>query len=316
MNKILFTYEDLIRLLQHENPIFKGNKKVEIVEFKSIRDAGEHSISFIGEERNDKIKLAQKSNVGCVLIDYNFINELEELNPLTLYIAVESPRAAFVLLLSGTVERSWSGIHKTAVIHSEAIIGENVSIGANCVIGKSIIKNETVIHPNVTILDNVSIGSNVIIWSGSVIGADGFGYLRTENGIVNFPHIGGVIIEDDVHIGSNTCIDKGALGNTFIGRGVKVDNLVHIAHNVTIGENTFVIANTMIGGSTRVGNNSWIAPSSSLRDTINIGNNTTIGMGSVVTKNVKEDSIMAGSPARPIDEFIKINNVIKDFIKP
>ena len=310
MNKIILKYADLSRHLQYANPIFKGNEDVEIVEFKSIHDAQQSSISFIGEERKDKIELVKKSQAGCLLVDYRIINELEEQNLSTLYIGVESPREAFVLLLNDMIEHTYGGIHVTAVIHEDAIIGKNVAIGANCLIGKCIIKNETVIHPNVTILDNVSIGSNVIIWSGAVIGADGFGYVKTKSGMVNFPHIGGVIIDDYVHIGANTCIDKGTLGNTIIGKGSKIDNLVHIAHNVSIGENSFVIANAMIGGSTSIGENSWIAPSSSLRDSISVGNNTTIGMGAVVTKNVKGDSIMAGNPARSFDEFIKINKFL------
>ena len=112
---------------------------------------------------------------------------------------------------------------------------------------------------------------------------------------------GRVIIEDDVEIGTNTSIDRGTLGNTLIKTGVKIDNLVHIAHNVTIGKHTMIIANSLIGGSTIIGDHCWIAPSATIRDAVNVGDNVTIGMGAVVTKDIPSGEIWAGSPARRMD---------------
>ena len=169
------------------------------------------------------------------------------------------------------------------------------------------------IHGNIFIYDQVSIGSDVTIHSGTVVGADGFGYEKDENGeVFKFPHIGGVIIENDVEIGANTCIDKGSLGNTLIKRGAKIDNLVHIAHNVEIGENTFVIANAMVGGSTKIGDNAWIAPSVSLMNGISIGKDVTIGMSSLVTKAIPDGETYAGSPAKPLKEFLETQRKIKN----
>src|SRR5690606_230154 len=123
---------------------------------------------------------------------------------------------------------------------------------------------------------------NVTINAGTVIGAEGFGYQRNENGeFEKFPHIGGVIINDNVDVGSNTSIDRGALGNTIIGEGAKIDNLVHIAHNVKVGKHAAVIAHAMIGGSSVIGDYSWVAPNSAIRDQISIGNRVTVGLGAV-----------------------------------
>ena len=125
-----------------------------------------------------------------------------------------------------------------------------------------------------------------------------------------FPHIGGVVIEDDVEIGANACIDKGTLGDTIIRKGSKLDNFVHIAHNVTIGQHTAVIAHAMIGGSTVIGNYSWIAPSVVIRDGLNIGNNVLVGLGAVVTKNIPDNETWAGIPAMHLDKFLNIKKKI------
>jgi len=145
-----------------------------------------------------------------------------------------------------------------------------------------------------------------------VIGADGFGYQRNDKGeFEKFPHIGGVVIKDNVEIGSNTSIDRGALGNTIIEEGAKIDNLVHIAHNVKVGKHSAVIANSMIGGSTIIGDYSWVAPSVCMRDQISTGNNVTIGLGAVVLKSIPEGETWTGSPAKPLAEFLELQKKLK-----
>jgi UDP-3-O-[3-hydroxymyristoyl] glucosamine N-acyltransferase len=130
-------------------------------------------------------------------------------------------------------------------------------------------------------------------------GPDGFGYERKEDGtLVKFSHFGKVIINDNVDIGSNTCIDRGTINDTIIGEGSKVDNLVHIGHNVRIGKNCVIIAQSMIGGSTVIDDNVWISPSSVIRDGLRIGRHALIGMGSVVTKNIPANEIWIGTPAK------------------
>ncbi len=165
---------------------------------------------------------------------------------------------------------------------------------------------------NNVILDKTIIGNNVVINPGTVIGSEGFGYQRREDKkLEKFPHFGGVIIEDDVEIGSNTSIDRGTLKNTIIRKGSKIDNLVHIAHNVEIGEYCLIIANSMIGGSAKIKKYSWVAPSASILNGIEIGENSTIGMGAVVVKSVPNNQTWAGVPARPLEEFIRIQKKLK-----
>ena len=155
--------------------------------------------------------------------------------------------------------------------------------------------------PNGTVvLGNVKLGNNIMIGMGCVIGNHGFGFERREDGtLVRFPHFGGVIIEDDVEIGSNVCIDRGTFGNTVIGKGTKIDNLVHVAHNVQIGKNCLIVAHAMIAGGVKIGDNCWIS-SSYIRDGCGVGTGAFVGLGSVVVKDVPPNDVVAGVPARSI----------------
>jgi len=143
-------------------------------------------------------------------------------------------------------------------------------------------------------------GDNVIIGEYCSIGRDGYQYILDDitGKLIKFPHYGNVILEDDVEIGNNVCIARGALSNTILRKGVKVDNLVHIAHNVDVGENTQIIAQSIIAGSVKIGKNCWISPASSIKNQVTIGDNVLIGMGAVVLKNVESNSVMVGNPAK------------------
>ena len=277
-----------------------GDQKKSITKAKPILEADADSISFIEKTRKDKIELLNKSKAGIIIIDDSMKEESIKY-PEILFIVVENPRIVF----AGLIKKLFSpvietGIHSSVVIHPNAVIDQDVFIGPFTYIGKCTIKKNSIIYGHCHIYDNVVIGENVIINAGCSIGADGFGYfLNKSEELENFPHIGGVVIEDDVHIGANTCIDRGALGNTIIRKGAKIDNLVHIAHNVEIGRNSMIIADAMIGGSTKIGHNTWVAPSSVLRDAISIGDNVTIGMGAIITKNIPNGEIWAGNPGCP-----------------
>jgi UDP-3-O-[3-hydroxymyristoyl] glucosamine N-acyltransferase len=208
------------------------------------------------------------------------------------------------------------GIHPTAVISPSAKIAAGVYVGPLCSIGEAEVGEGTVIHSGVHIYDGVRIGKDVVIHSGTVIGADGFGYQRNERGeLEKFPHVGGVVIEDNVEIGANACIDRGSLGDTHICEGARIDNLVHVAHNVYIGKHSAVVADAMVGGGTRIGNGSWIAPSACLRDRIVIGEGATIGLGALVTKDVPKGTTVLGSPAREQDEYMRLLSVLRDLLK-
>lgn len=197
------------------------------------------------------------------------------------------------------------GVHATAIIDPSAQIHPSASIGAYCCIGADCsVGAGSVLYPHVILYNRVSMGARCRVNSGTVIGADGFGYERNEHGeLEKFPHLGGVLIGDDVEIGSNTSIDRGSLGNTVIGDRARIDNLVHVAHNVQIGEDAAVIALTMLGGSSKIGTQAWVAPGAVLMNQVKIGANGTVGLGAVVVKDVDDGQTVMGAPAQDSAEF-------------
>ena len=179
-------------------------------------------------------------------------------------------------------------IHPTCYVAESAILEEGVTIGAN-----SIIEHNVVIHKN------TCIGENCIIRANSVIGAQGFGFQQDFDGKwIRFPHLGAVMIGNNVEIGALNSVCVGSLGNTKIGSGVKTDNLVHIAHNCTIGDNSILTACAELSGGVSLGENVWIGPNSTITEKVTIGKNALVGIGSLVRKNVAAGTIVAGSPAK------------------
>ena len=177
-------------------------------------------------------------------------------------------------------------------IEGDVIIGSGVSIGKN-----SVIKRGSKIYPNVTIYDSVEIGANCIIHSGSVIGSDGLGFAKDKEKWVKIEHLGKVIIGDNVEIGSNTSVDRGSVGNTLIEDNVKIDNLVHLAHNVKIGSGTAIAANSAIAGSSSIGKNCTLAGCCAVVDNIDISDEVHITAMSLITKSIKEKGVYSsGTP--------------------
>ena len=305
----------MIKEFLPEHSVIGNGDLIVFKNIQSIDNADKDSLVFIAKERKDKNKLTSLTDAKVILIDS--INDMEEeIIREKIFIVVDDPKLIFSKIGNKffTKEINYS-VHPSAVIHSEAKISDKVYIGPYCIIGKGTIGEGTIIYGNVFIYDNFIIGKNVKIGPGTVIGAEGFGYNKDKNGIpVQFPHIGGVIIEDDVEIGSNTSIDRGALSDTIIKRGAKIDNLVHIAHNVCIGENAYVIANAMIGGSSKIGNNSYIAPSASIKDQLIIGNNSLVGMSASVLKNIPEGEIWTGAPAQPLEKIKLLNEKLANLL--
>ena len=222
------------------------------------------------------------------------------------YIISENPRLDYMKIVQKFFNREdlLLGIHPSAVIEEGASIGDNVLVGANCYIGKNvIIGSNTKIMPNVIIVGDVIVGKECYIKSGVVIGQPGFGFEKDENGIpVHFPHVGKVVIGDYVYIGANVAIDRATLESTVIENHVKIDNLVHIAHNVHIGEGSYIIACTILGGGVRIGKNCWIAPNVSIKQQLSVGDNALVGLGAVVLKDVDDNSTVVGNPAKVLNK--------------
>lgn len=290
---------DIIRFLEklEEEIEFFGNQQENIQGYSTIYKYRENTITWL---KNKEIYSKEKNNVNhiikLIVLPRDFQNTEKFLN----YIKTDNPhRVFFSIIEEFFTDKITYSTGKNNIISPSAIINEDVYIGHNCVIGENVeIGKGTRIYNNVTISNNVTIGENCIIKSGAVIGEEGLGYIKEKEGKYRrVPHLGSVAIGNNVDIGANTTIERGVMDNTIIEDGVKIDDLCQISHNVFIGENTMIIVNSSIYGSVKIGKNCWIS-SSIIRNQITLGDNVTVGMGSVVTKDVKDNSVVFGIPAK------------------
>ena len=296
----------------------------------NLNDAEATAITFAVEPH---LEAAKNSKAGAIIVERNVTDFKQNI------IKVDNPRVAFMKLLvlfapTVTIKKE---VHPTAIIGENVELGENVAImpyvviadnvkiGDNTVlyshsfIGENtVIGEDTVIYPNVTVREGAQIGNAVIIHSGAVIGSDGFGFVTQAGKHNKVPQVGNVIIEDNVEIGANVAIDRATTGSTIIKSGTKVDNLVHIAHNVVIGENGLVVAQTGIAGSTIVGSNVTFAGQCGCVGHIKIGDNTVFAARSAPINDVPANSFYAGFPAKPHKEWLRTKagvNKVPDMLK-
>lgn len=264
----------------------------------------EYTLDWVNSNKTNKQEIAVGSKAHCLLVDdtLEYSSELERQDKVLL--VVKQPRMKMAQIANHFfVEKMEAGIHTTAVIDPSAIIDPTAHIGAGCIIGKAKIGAGTILMPNVVVYDNVEIGENCLIQAGVVIGTDGLGCSRDEQGrLTKFPHFGGVIIGNDVEIGANSQIAKGSLSDTIIEDGCKMNGLCFIAHNCHLEKNVWITGNTMLCGSVYVGKNTTIFSSVIIRDQRSIGERVTIGMGSVVTKSVPDGETWLGNPARKLEK--------------
>ena len=306
------------------------SENVEISSVASLADANPGDISFFGNPKY--LGALRKTRATAVLLPESFT---EQIPAHGLY--VEDPSAAFAQILPLFTPQPIThapGIHPSAVISPEAVIGEGCSIGplvviekgaqigshatieAKCFIGQEVtLGNHCHLHPNVTIRERCRIGNRVILHSGVVIGADGFGYEFRDGCQQKIPQTGSVQIDDDVEIGANSAVDRARFGRTWIQRGTKIDNLVQIGHNVTIGEHCILCAQVGISGSTRIGNYVTLAGKVGLSGHIEIGDQVMIGAMSGLAKIVPSKTIMFGAPAQPIREYKENYALLKNIRK-
>lgn len=301
----------LSKIVENTNTIkVIGNTDKEILKViqLDVNNSDDHYLMWVSPKKIELIKEIKKGVIICSEAPDDYYNSN------CTYLIFENPRLAFQKILSDFfVPKKKEGISKTAVIADSVQIGNNVFVGdyvvieENCVIG-----NNAFIDHHTTIKEGTIIGKNVVIGSNNTIGGVGFGYEKDENEQYIFiPHIGNVIIEDNVEIGNNTCVDRAVLGSTILRENVKVDNLVHIAHGVVVGKNSLVIANAMVAGSVIIGENTWVAPSSSILNQKKIGDNVTIGLAAVVVKDVEDSQTVIGSPAEEISKHIQKKKMLE-----
>lgn len=306
-----FTAEQIAGILEGE---VVGNPNAEVFKLAKIEEGSTGSLTFLANPKYQNFIYSTQATI--TIVNKNFEPEQEITTTL---IKVEDAYKAFSKLLEyyNQVKLMKSGIEQPSVISENVSYGENLYLGSFCYLGKNVkIGNNVKIYPNTFIGDNVNIGDNCLffagvriyseteignnctIHSGSIIGSDGFGFAPTEDGTYNkVPQIGNVVLEDNVEIGACTTIDRATLGSTIIRKGVKLDNQIQIAHNVEIGENTVIAAQTGIAGSTKIGKNCQIGGQVGFAGHIVIGDNVRIQAQSGVGKNAKDGETLQGSPS-------------------
>lgn len=304
-----------------------GNEKIVIKNLAKIEEAQPGDLTFLYLPAYDKF--FPTTHASAILVKPDFKKVREDIS----YIEVKDPNKAFFKVINQffTPDFSLQGIDSTSFIHPKAKLGNNVSLGKNvvissgCVIGDNIkifhntvlhddvvVGNDCLIFSNVSIREKCVIGNRVIIHPGTVVGSDGFGYDPDENGVFHKIHqIGIVKIEDDVELGANVCIDRASTGATVIKKGVKIDNLVHVAHNVVIGDNTAIAAQAGISGSAKIGKNCLIAGQVGIVGHIEIADNVTIIAQSGISKGISKSGTYFGSPAKEMGTALRLEGHIR-----
>ena len=267
---------------------------------KPIDQADADSLCFCKEKGKRASEMIGNSKAMVIVCSDSLEFTEGEFKAKTL-IQVANPRLTYSRLLAKYYfQRPEPFIHSDVVIDKRARIGHNVHIGPNSYIGDCEIGDGTVIEGHVYINTGTKIGNGVIVHPGVVIGTEAAAFERNEKGELEwFPQISGVIIEDDVEIGANSIICRGSLSNTVVGKGTKIDALVHVAHGTIIGKHCIILAGSVICGSVKIGDNTWISPLACIRESLNIGNNVLVGTASVVHKDIPDNLTVMGSPARP-----------------
>ena len=307
-----------------------GNGDIKVYNVSKIEEGKPGTLAFLANVKYENYIYETQASV--VLVNKSFVPKK---NISATLIKVDDAYKAFASLLELYLLSKSSlktGIEQPSFIHESVQLGKDIYVGAFAYISKNVkIGSNVKIYPHVFIGENVSIGDDSILYagvkiyddciignrcilhSGSVVGADGFGFAPQQDGTYKkIPHVGNTILEDDVEIGANTTIDCGTMGSTIIRKGVKIDNLVQIAHNCDVGENTVIAAQTGIAGTTKVGENCKLGGQVGLAGHITIGNNVQVGAQSGVANSVKDNEILLMTPAFNIKDAVKTAVILKN----
>jgi len=303
-----------------------GDPDMQITSIQPFEDAQPNHITFATNKKY-KYRL-DETQAAAVIVSPTFVEGQTINKPLIL---VNNPYLCFaqIATIFFPPNHPNTGISSNAIIGDHTIIGHNVTICPGVVIGNHVkighnvvlypnvvlsdhvvVGEYTVMYPNVSVLERCQIGKRVIIQSGSVIGSDGYGFAPHAEGYYKIPQIGYVIIDDDVEIGANNTIDRGTFGTTHIHKGVKTDNLVHIAHNVVVGEHTVLVAQVGIAGSATIGKHNIIAGQSGINGHITLGNHVIVGPKSGVAKSLPDNQVVSGITEMPHKLWLRVQRVL------
>lgn len=313
-----FKAKDIAALLKG---VVEGDENVTVSDVSKIEEGHPNTLAFLANPKYEHYLYTTKASV--VLVNQDF-NPSAPVSATLIRVTSAYDAIAALLQIYENMRPKPIGIEQPSYIGGGTVTGEGLYVGAFAYIGKDVkIGNNVKIYPQAYIGDGVSVGDNTIIYSGvkiyhgckignscilhagTVIGADGFGFAPQGEIYQKVPQIGNVVVEDDVEIGANTCIDRATMGSTLIKKGVKLDNLIQLAHNVVIGENTVIAAQTGIAGTTKVGQNCVLGGQVGIVGHLNIGAGTQIAAQSGIAQDIPEKSVLRGSPAFDLPKYQK-----------
>ena len=313
-----FTVKEIAEVI---GAAIEGNPEAVITKFSKIEEGEDGGLSFLANIKYTPHIYTTKATAVLVSTDFQPTRPVQ-----TTLIRTAEPYVAFAKLMAFYQQKkSKIGISKHAALAEDVvmgkdayigdfvsisegvILGDNVKIYPHCYIGEGVrIGNNTVLNPGVKIHHGCVIGNDCTLHAGAIIGADGFGFAPQQSGeYVKIPQLGNVVIEDDVSIGANTCIDRSTLGSTIIRKGVKLCNFIQIAHNCEIGENTVMAAQCGVSGSTKIGKNCVFGGQVGVNWHITIGDNVQVGAQSAISQNVKDNAVLLGTPAFNASDCVK-----------
>jgi UDP-3-O-[3-hydroxymyristoyl] glucosamine N-acyltransferase len=303
--------------------VLKGDGDLEITGVNTLEAAGEHELSFLANPKYAEV--LTRTRAGAVVADESHAR----LIPSALISANPYLDFARAVQLFSRPQGSFKGqsplasVHPDALVHQEATVYPFAFVGARARIGRGTtvfsgvyvgedcnVGEEVLLYPNCVLMARTEVGDRTIVHPGAVVGSDGFGFAQSTGGFEKFPQIGRVVVGQEVEVGANTTIDRAALGESRIGQGTKIDNLVQIGHNVTVGQNCIIISQVGIAGSTRIGDRAILAGQVGIAGHLSIGDNVRVGAKSGVGRDIPSDTDVSGIPAMDHRRFLKVASIL------